>query len=369
MIHWRLFVPIFISIMALSAINSVAEIRVGIAGPISGSAAFFGEQYVTGAGLAVNDLNAKGGILGQKIELIVGDDFCDREQAIATAHKLVSDGVVFVVGHFCSHSSISASKVYEKAGILQISPGSVSAKLTDEGGPNVFRVCGRDDQQGAKVADYLARNWAGKKIAILDDGSTFGKGLANAARTKLQDLGVSVSMNETFTAGEADYSQLVSKMQSEGIEVFFPGGLSQEIALIFRQAHDRGYKLKMVAPSSSAAEDFAMIAGPDIVGTPLAVAADARDQLQAADVVSRFRAQGYEPLGFTLYAYAAVQVWAQAATAAGSLELNAVTQVMHSRQFDTVLGKISFSAKGDVIGFEPWEWYVWQANGTYVPLK
>lgn len=369
MMHGKRLVTTLISIVAFNILEANAEIRIGTAGPISGPAAFFGEQYVNGAELAVKDLNAKGGVLGQSIELIVGDDFCDREQAVATAGKLASDGVVFVAGHFCSHSSISASKVYEKAGILQISPGSVSAKLTDEGGPNVFRVCGRDDQQGAKVADYLAKNWAGKKIAILDDGSTFGQGLANAARLKLRDLGVVVAMNETFKVGEADYSSLVAKMQTEGIEVFFPGGLSREIGLIFRQAHDRGYKLNMIAPSSSAAEDFPMVAGQDIAGTPLVVAADMRGHAQAADVVARFRAQGYEPLGFTLYAYAAVQVWAQAVTAAGSSELNAVTKIMHSRQFDTVLGKIGFNAKGDVTGFEPWEWYVWQADGTYTPLK
>ena len=369
MINYRLVVAIIVSLVALHASAVDAEIRIGTAGPISGSVAFFGEQYVNGTRLAVEDLNAKGGVLGQSVELIVGDDFCDREQAVATARKLASDGVVFVAGHFCSHSSIAASKVYEKAAILQISPGSVSAKLTDEGGPNVFRVCGRDDQQGAKVAEYLADHWAGKKIAILDDGTTFGQGFANAARLKLRDRGVHVAMNETFTVGEADYSPLVSKMQSAGIEVFFPGGLSREMALIFRQARDRGYKLEMVAPSSSAAEDFPMIAGLEIEGTPLVVAADVRDQPQAADVLARFRAQGYEPLGFTLYAYAAVQVWAQAVTASGSLDLNAVTEVMHSRQFDTVLGKIGFDAKGDVTGFDPWEWYVWQADGTYTPLE
>ena len=147
--------------------------------------AWFGEQFLRAAELAVADLNATGGVLGQSVELIVGDDFCDPDQAVAAAHKLVSDGAVFVVGHFCSHSSIAASKVYEEAEILQIAPGSASAKLTDEGGPNVFRVCGRDDRQGTKVADYLADHWAGKEIAILDDGTTFGAGLANAVQTQV----------------------------------------------------------------------------------------------------------------------------------------------------------------------------------------
>ena len=191
-----------IAVAALRAPAVEAEIRIAVAGPMTGADAWFGEQFLRAAELAVADLNAKGGVLGQKVELIVGDDFCDPDQAVALARKLVGDGVVFVVGHYCSHSSIAAAKVYEEAGVLQISPGSASAKLTDEGGPNVFRVCGRDDQQGTKVADHLAEHWAGKEIAILDDGTAFGAGLANAVRRRLNERGVPVTVNETFTPGK-----------------------------------------------------------------------------------------------------------------------------------------------------------------------
>jgi branched-chain amino acid transport system substrate-binding protein len=124
-----------------------------------------------------------------------------------------------------------------------------------------------------------------------------------------------------------------------------------------------------VSSSSSATGDFPLIAGPGLEGTLMAAPADMRGTPQAAEVVAQFHAQGYEPLGYTLYAYAAVQVWAQAAEAAGSLDLHAVTEIMHSRQFATVLGRIGFDAKGDVTGFEPWQWFVWQADGTYVPLE
>lgn len=367
MIHWRLLVATIISMVVLNAPQTKAEIRIGTAGPITGPIAWFGEQYTNGAGLAVEDINAKGGVLGQNVELVVGEDFCDRDQAVATARKLAGDGVVFVAGHFCSYSSIAASQVYQEAGILQIAPGSAAAKLTDEGGGNVFRVCGRDDRQGMKVADYLAKDRAGKKIAILDNDSTWGKGVADAARRGLRMRAVQVAMDETFTPGDPDYSVLISKMRTAGIDVFFLGGLHRETTLIFRQAHDQGYDLALVASSASATEDFPMIAGPGIEGTLMAGMADARENLQAAEVVGRFRARGYEPLGYTLYAYAAVQVWAQATAAAGSLKRDAVIKVMHSRQFDTVLGTIGFDAKGDVTGFEPWEWYVWQADGTYTP--
>jgi branched-chain amino acid transport system substrate-binding protein len=369
MVRRRLLFVGVISIASLCAEAAQAEIRIGVAGAMTGPYAWFGEQYQRGTELAVEDLNAKGGVLAQSVELIVGDDFCDPDQAVALARKLVSDGVVFVAGHRCSHASIPASKVYEQAGILMISPSSASAKLTDEGGPNVFRVYGRDDQQGTMVGEYLADHWADKEIAILDDGTVWGAGVANAVRRSLHERGISVAVDEAFTPGQPEYSPLVSKMQAAGVDVFFVGGYHPETGLIFRQAHDRGYNVQLIASSAVATEDFPMIAGPGVEGTLMIATADMRASPQAAEVVAQFRAQGYEPLGTTLNAYAAVQVWAQAVEAAGSLDLDAVIGAMHSGQFDTVMGRIGFDQKGDVTGFEPWRWYVWQADGTYVPLE
>jgi branched-chain amino acid transport system substrate-binding protein len=369
MVRRKLLLTCAISITALCARAAEAEIRIAVAGDMTGALAWFGEQYEHGTGMAVADLNAKGGVLGQSVELIVGDDFCDGDQAVALARKLVSDGVVFVAGHLCSHASIAAAKVYEEARILMISPSSASAKLTDEGGPNVFRVCGRDDRQAIKVGDYLAEHWAGKEIALLNDGTVWGVGSANAVRRRLQEHAVPMAMEESFSPGAAEYSPLVSKMQAAGVDVLYVGGYHREAGLILRQAHDRNYGLRLVASSSMQLADFPMIAGPALEGTVMMGQADMRANPAAAEVVARFRAQGYEPLGHTLNAYATVQVWAQAVEAAGSFDFDGVTKAMHSRQFDTVLGKIGFDAKGDVTGFEPWQWFVWQADGTYVPLE
>ena len=369
MVRWRLFVVGFVSFAALGARAPGADILIATAGPMTGVYAWAGERYQRGAAMAVDDLNAKGGVLGQRVELIVGDDFCDADQAAALARKFASDGVVFVAGHWCSHASIPAATVYEEAGILQIAPGSASAKLTDEGGPNVFRVCGRDDRQGEMVADHLADHWAGKEIAIVDDGTTWGAGVADGARRRLNERGVTLAVDGTIAPGEDEYSTLVSKMQAAGVDVFFVGGYHREAGLIFRQAHDRGYNLQLIANSAMALEDFPMIAGPELEGTLIAAMTYTGDRPQAKDVVAQFHAQGYEPLGYTLYTYAAVQVWAEAVEAAGSLDLDAALKVMHSRQFETVLGQIGLDGKGDVTGFEPWGWYVWQADGTYLPLE
>ena len=369
MVRRRLIAVAVMLAAGLCARVAWAEILIGTAGPMTGAYAWFGEQYQRGAGLAVADLNAAGGVLGQSVELIVGDDFCDADQAVALARKLVSDGVAFVAGHWCSHSAIPASRVYEDAEILMIAPGAISAKLTDEGGPNVFRVCGRDDRQGTKVGNYLADYWTGKNVAILNDGTTFGTGLADGARRRLHERGVRAARDEAYTPGQAEYSALASRLQAAGVDVMFVGGYHRETGLIFREARERGYGLELIANSAMATADFPMITGPGLGGTRMVAAADMRTSPQAADVVARFRAEGYDPPGFTLYAYAAVQVWAQAVEAAGSVDFAAVTRAMHSRQFETVLGRIGFDAQGDVTGFEPWQWYVWQADGTYLPLE
>ena len=310
------------------------------------------------------DLNAKGGVLGQKVDLIIGDDSCDAGQAVALAKSLVSQGVVFVVGHLCSHASIPASKVYETARVLMISPGSTNPKLTDEGGDNVFRVVGRDDLQGRVAGNYLADRWGEKNIAILHDGTTYGKGLADVVKKQLHTRGVMETVYEAYTPGEKEYSALMSRLQAVGTDVFYVGGYTTEAALMLRLARDAGSTMQLVAGEGIANEEFWMITGPAGEGTLMTSVPDPRKNLEAVDVVANFRSDGYEPMGYTLYAYAAVQVWAQAAAKAGSFELDAMIASLRRHEFDTVLGTIQFDEKGDVTT-PSFVWYVWR-NGEYV---
>jgi branched-chain amino acid transport system substrate-binding protein len=344
-----------------------AEILIAVAGPITGKYEWTGEEQRKGAEVAVADLNARGGVLGQKVRLVVGDDSCDPEQAVAVANKLVSDGVAFVSGHYCSHSSIPASKVYEKAGILMISPASTNPKLTDEGGDNVFRVCGRDDQQGLVAATYLAGHWGDKKIAILHDNTTYGKGLADETKKQLNKRGVSEAMYDAYVPGKTDYSVVIDKMKAAAIDVFYLGGYSTEAGLILRTARDQGYDAQLVSGDTLSSDDFWMITGPAGEGTLMTFGPDARRNPEAASVVERFRAEKFEPVGYTLYSYATVQVWAQAVEKAGSLDVDQVVKSLHSHQFDTVLGPIGFDKKGDITS-AAYVWYVWK-SGKLVPIE
>lgn len=347
--------------------SAQAQVKIATVGPITGQYASFGEQMQRGIELAVKDLNANGGVLGKKVELIVEDDACDPKQAVAAANKLVSQGVSFVAGHFCSGSSIPASAVYAEEGVLQISPASTNPKLTDDGADNVFRVCGRDDQQGIVAGNFLADRFAGKKIAFVHDKTAYGKGLADETRKQLMSRGMKEAMYEAYSAGEKDYSALISKLKAASIDVLYVGGYHTEAGLMIRQAQQQGYKPQLISGDALVTDEYWKITGPAGEGTLMTFSPDPRKNAVAAPVVKKFRDGGYEPEGYTLYTYGAVQAWAQAVEKAGSFDLAKVIASLRSNQFETVLGKIGFDKNGDVTapGYVFYEW----KNGKYDYLK
>lgn len=354
------------ALAALAAGLSTAawsQIVIATAGPMTGQYASFGEQMRRGAEMAVADINAKGGVLGKKLELRIGDDACDPKQAVAVANKFASEGVALVAGHFCSGSSIPASKVYAEEGILQMSPASTNPTLTEQGLPNVFRVCGRDDQQGVVAGDYLAKNFKGKKIAIVHDKTAYGKGLADETKKQLNKRGVKEAMYESYTAGEKDYSALVSKLKGANIDVVYLGGYHTEAGLIVRQARDQGYKVQLVSGDALVTDEYWKITGAAGEGTLMTFSPDPRKNKAAAEVVKKFRAQKYEPEGYTLYTYGTIQAWAQAANQAKSTDTKKVAAQLKKGKFSTVLGSIGFDKKGDVTA-PGYVFYVWK-DGKY----
>ena len=339
------------------------EIIIATAGPVTGQYAIFGEQMVRGAKMAVADINAAGGVLGKQLVLEIGDDGCEAKQAVAVANQMVNKGVVFMAGHFCSSTSIPASETYYEEGVLQISPASTNPLLTEQGFDNVFRTCGRDDQQGAVAGSFLANHFAGQNIAILHDKTAYGKGLADETRKQLAALGISEAMYEAYTAGEKDYSALVSKLKAAGIDVIYLGGYHTEAGLIVRQARAQGLEARLVSGDALVTEEFWSITGDAGEGTLFSFSPDPAKNPNAAGVVERFLAQGYKPEGYTLYTYAAVQVFAQVAEAVGSTDLDALIAALRSNSFQTVLGDIGFDVKGDVSapGYVFYEW----SQGSY----
>ena len=344
---------------AASVTAAQAEIKVGIAGPLTGSALPTGEQQEVGALKAFDHLNDAGGVLGEEIIVTSVDDACEPEQAGAAARQLVREGVVFVVGHVCSSASLAASKIYEEAGIIMISPASTNPKVTDEGGSNVFRVIGRDDQQGTIAGDYLADKYAKSKIAIVHDGQAYGLGLATYTKQQLNKRGITEVIFDSYTAEQANYKSTVDKLVDAKIDVLYAGGYQGDIGIIIRQAKIEIPDLKLISGDSLVSEDFPEIAGKAAEGTYFTFGPDMRLKPEAASVTAAFRDEdAYDPGGYTLYSYGVVQAWAQAVQQAGSFEPNAVINALKSDRFDTVLGKIGFNDKGDVTGISGFVWYV-----------
>jgi branched-chain amino acid transport system substrate-binding protein len=326
---------------------------------MTGQYATFGEQMKRGAELAVADINAHGGVMGKKLALEVADDACDPKQAVSIANQMASRGVVFVAGHYCSSTSIPASDVYQQEGMVEISPASTNPVLTERGLSNIFRLCGRDDQQGPAAAEFIAKRFADKRIAIVHDNQAYSKGLADATKAKLNALGIHEVLYDTITPGERDYSAIVTKLKAAQIDILYYGGYHSEAGLIVRQMREQGMSTRLIAGDALMTQEFWSITGPAGEGTMMSFSPDPRKNPQASDVVERFRKAGYEPEGYTLYTYATMQVFAQAVAQANATDASALAAALHKGKFDTVLGPINFNAKGDVNapGYVFYEWH------------
>ncbi len=361
------------AVLALGAGAATAqnEILVATVGPITGQYASFGEQMKRGAELAVADINAKGGVLGKKLKLTIGDDACDPKQAVAVANQLVGQKVVFVAGHFCSGSSIPASAVYQEAGVLQMTPASTNPALTEDaatkGWINVFRTCGRDDAQGKVAGDYLATRYKGKKVAIIHDKSQYGKGLADETKKEMNKKGLKEAMYEAITQGDKDFSALISKMKQAGIAAIYFGGYHTEAGLVVRQAQEQGLKAQFISGDALVTDEFWKITGKAGEGTLMTFPPDPRNLPTAKAVVAEFKKQKYDPEGYTLYTYAAFQVFKEAAEKAKSTKVADLSKTLHEGKYQTVLGPIGFDKKGDVLNPE-YVFFVWH-DGKYAEMK
>jgi len=328
-----------------------AEVKLAVGGPITGGSAAFGAQLRNGVEQAVEDINAAGGILGQKLVISLGDDRADPKEGVSTANKFAADGVKFVIGHFNSGVTIPASDVYLENGMLVITPAATNPKVTDRPGMwNVFRVCGRDDQQGIVAGGFIAQKFKGKRVAVIHDKTTYGQGLADETRKAMNAKGVKEVMYEGINKDDKDFTALVSKLKTANPDLVYWGGLHDTAGLIVRQMRDQGVKAPLMGGDGITDDEFAAIAGPGAEGTLMTYSPDPRNNPNNKAIVEVFRKKrGFEPQAYTLYSYAAVQIIKQAAEQAKSLDPKKVADVMHSgKAFKTVLGDISFDKKGDL---------------------
>ena len=353
---------------AFSASAFAQDITIAVAGPLTGGESAFGRQMKNGADQAVADINAAGGVLGKKLALDAEDDACDPKQARSVAEKIAGAKIPFVAGHFCSSSSIPASEAYADGNVLQITPASTNPLFTERKLWNVARVCGRGDQQGLVAAGYIAKNYKGKNIAILNDKTTYGKGLADETKKSLNKAGVTEKLYESYNKGDKDFNAIVSRLKLEKIDLVYVGGYHQEAGLILRQMRDQGLQTVLMSGDALADKEYASITGPAGEGTLFTFGPDPRNKPTAKAIVEKFKANNIDPEGYTLYTYAAMQVWSQAVNKAGTTDPKKVMSTIKASEWDTVLGKLGIDAKGDLKQID-YVVYKWDAKGNYTELN
>jgi branched-chain amino acid transport system substrate-binding protein len=368
----RIFGALAVAALVLTAVPAVAQIKIGSAGPMTGQYAAFGEQLRRGAQMAVEDINASGGVNGQKLELVIGDDACDPKQATAVANKMVSDKVAFVAGHFCSGSSIPASDIYREGKILQITPASTNPKLTDDaltkGNTTIFRTCGRDDVQGLTVGNYILKYHKDARVAILEDKSPYGKGVADETKKVLNKGGMREVMYEAYNDNDKDFTALINKMKRDRINMIVLGGYHTAAALIIKQSKEQGLPTQMMGFDALETAEFYQLGGAATNGVLMSFPPKAEDDPKNADLVKKFRDAKYNPEGYTLFSYAAVKVWAQAAAKAKSTDSTAVAAALRSQSWDSAVGSLAFDQKGDIKN-PVYDIYVWKDGQRFVTVK
>lgn len=348
-----------------------ADVKIGVAGPMTGANAAFGEQYMKGAQAAADAVNAAGGVNGEKIVLVKGDDACEPKQAVTVAKDLTNQKVAGVVGHFCSSSTIPASEIYDEAGIIAITPGSTNPAVTERGLSAMFRMCGRDDQQGIVAGDYIVDVLKGKKVVVLHDKDTYGQGLADATKAQLEKRGVKPVLYEGLTRGEKDFSTIVTKIRGAGADVVYFGGLHPEAGPLVRQLREQGLKdVKFMSDDGIVTDELVTTAGgPQFVdGVLMTFGADPRMLPESKTVVDEFRKKGTEPEGYTLYAYASVQTLAAAFNGAKSNNGEKAAEWLKKNPVKTVMGEKTWDAKGD-LKVSDYVVYQWDKDGKYHQLE
>lgn len=344
--------------LAASASAANAEIRIAVAGPMSGSLALLGIQIRSGAEAAVAAINGDGGLLGEEIVLDVVDDGCAADRAEAVANQIAGAGVVFVAGHLCTAAAIAASPVYAAEEIIQIAPGAPGPRFTDERpGPGVFRLFGREDEQAPTIATFLADQPPDAAIAIIDDRRPYGSRLTDAVVDALAAAGRDPAIVDSYSVN-ADLGALVEELADADIDVVFVGASAEDVAEIRLEMDRQGFEPLLIAGDTLADPAFFEAAGSAANGIVFTYQPDPMAFPEAADAIAEIEAAGGSPEGFALYAYAAVEVWAEAVRRSGTPAFNAVAGTIANGSFQTAVGQVQFGPDGDLQA-TGWVWYQW----------
>lgn len=359
------FLSFTVACFALSAAAHAEKVQIAIAGPMSGSVAQYGDMVKAGALTAIEQINAAGGAGGNKLEAVLLDDACEPKQAVAVANKVVSQHIQYVIGHVCSGSTIPASDIYENEGVVMVTPSATAPQLTEGKKRHfIFRTIGRDDQQGPAAVQYIIGHVKPKKVAVLHDKQSYGQGIATSVKKGLEAAQIPVVMFEGLNAGDSDYSAIVTKLKSQGVDFVYFGGYHPEMGLLLRQAREQGVKATFMGPEGVGNKDVTAIAGPASEGMLVTLPADFTADPANAALVKAFANKKRDANGpFQMPAYAAVQVIAEAIAGSKSTDPAKVAAYLHQHTFSTPIGKVAYDAQGDLKSFK-FVVYTWHKDAS-----
>ena len=354
--------PVFLSLAVVLVVGLVLSgcgksgeaptpetIKIGLAGAQTGSDGEIGMSMLNGSKVAIDEWNAKGGVLGKHIDTIALDDEASGQKAVTVAQSLVDAGVVAVIGHFNSGCTIPASRVYNDAKILEISPGSTNPQYTEQGFPYAFRICGRDDQQGAVIAAFLHDQLKLNKIAILEDKTTYGEGLATVVKNIFESKGGTVAMFQGIDKNDHDFRANISVVKGSGAEALVWGGMYNQGGPLCVELREEGLAFPFISDDGCQDQAFVNTVGANAPNVFVSFGKDYSSQPEAEAFVKKYKDTYQRDVGsYSVYGYDAANVLLTAIDKAQSTDADKVAAVMKGQPFDTIQGKIEFDSKGDL---------------------
>ena len=340
-----------------------ADIVIGLVAPLTGPVAAYGDQVKNGAQAAVDQINKNGGILGEQVVLKLADDAGEPKQGVSAANQIVGEGIRFVVGPVTSGVAIPASDVFAENGVLMVTPTATAPDLTARGLPNVLRTCGRDDQQAEVAAAYVLANLKDKKVAVIHDKGAYGKGLADAFKAALNKGGVTEALYDSVTPGDKDFSALITRLKSDGVEVIYFGGYHPEGGLLARQLKDLAVNATIIGGEGLSNSEYWAIGNEAAGGTLFTNASDALKSPDSQAAVAVLNEKGIPPEAFTLNAYAAVEVIKAGIEKAGKdAKADAVAKALKAGlEVKTAIGTLTYGKTGD-LSSPSFSMYKWEAG-------
>jgi branched-chain amino acid transport system substrate-binding protein len=365
-----LSVAVALAALGLSAAAQAETVKIALAIPETGPNTQFGDMVNAGARTAIEQINAAGGKGGYTFEPVAMDDACDPKQAVTVANRIVSENIRYVVGHVCSGGTIPAAEIYENQHIVMVTPSATSPLVTEgKHYKYIFRTIGRDDQQGPAAAAYIINTVKPKKVAVLHDKQSYGQGLATSVKDALDKAHVPVVLFEGINAGDSDYSAVITKLKSAGVDFIYYGGYYPEMGLLLRQGREQGLKATFMGPEGVGNQGVTAVAGPAAEGMLVTLPADFTKDPANAGIVKAFAAAKRDPNGaFQLTGYAAAQVIADAIAGAKTTDTTKVAAYIHEHTFDTPIGKVSYDAQGDLKSFK-FVVFKWHQDGSKTALN